>query len=92
MDDERPAPIPTDAQLWRRAVGGDSGSFGQLFERHANAIYSFCLRRTGDREAAEDLLSATFLQAWRGRRDRELLDDPLAVRDRGQPGAPELSR
>jgi RNA polymerase sigma factor (sigma-70 family) len=68
MGDERE---PADAELWRRAVGGESQAFEQLFDRHANAIFAFCLRRTGDRGAAEDLMSTTFLHAWRRRADMQ---------------------
>jgi RNA polymerase sigma factor (sigma-70 family) len=41
--------------------------FGQLFDRHGQAIYKFCARRTADLALAEDLTSATFLEAWRHR-------------------------
>jgi RNA polymerase sigma-70 factor (ECF subfamily) len=60
-----------DAELWERAVAGESDAFGQLFDRHANAIFAFCVRRTGDRSAAEDLVSTTFLHAWRRRAEME---------------------
>ena len=60
---------PSDRDLWRRAAAGESAAFGDLFDRHALAIYNFCLRRSGDRTAAEDLMSATFLHAWRRRMD-----------------------
>ena len=68
---------PTDAELLRRAVAGDHAAFGDLFDRHAHSIYNFCLRRSGDRTAAEDLVSATFLHAWRRRADVVLDDDSL---------------
>jgi RNA polymerase sigma factor (sigma-70 family) len=58
---------PSDAELWERAVNDDRDSFGSLFDRHADRIYQFCVRRTGDRSAAEDLTSTTFLHAWRRR-------------------------
>jgi RNA polymerase sigma-70 factor (ECF subfamily) len=57
----------TDRDLWRLASDGDRDSFGALFERHARAIYNFCFRCTGQWAAAEDLVSATFLHAWRRR-------------------------
>jgi RNA polymerase sigma-70 factor (ECF subfamily) len=41
--------------------------FGDLFGRHAQAVYSFCARRTADLSLAEDLTSITFLEAWRHR-------------------------
>jgi RNA polymerase sigma-70 factor (ECF subfamily) len=67
----------SDAELWRRAAGGDAETFGVLFERHARAIYNFCFRRTGDWSMAEDLMSATFLQAWRRRTDARLADETV---------------
>lgn len=66
---------PADAELWARAVAGEPQAFEQLFDRHANAIFTFCLRRTGDRSAAEDLMSATFLHAWRRRADMQPATD-----------------
>src|SRR5439155_17083438 len=60
-----------DAELWARAVAGDPGAFEQLFDRHANDIFRFCVRRTGDRSAAEDLMSTTFLNAWRRRAEMQ---------------------
>jgi RNA polymerase sigma-70 factor (ECF subfamily) len=63
---------PADAELWERAVAGESRAFEQLFDRHADALFAFCVRRTGDRSAAEDLLSTTFLHAWRRRNDVQL--------------------
>ncbi|MCU1673247.1 MAG: polymerase subunit sigma, partial [Frankiales bacterium] len=54
-----------DLLLWARARAGDAGAFGELFDRHAKAVYNFCFRLTADWSAAEDLMSATFVQAWR---------------------------
>jgi RNA polymerase sigma-70 factor (ECF subfamily) len=62
----------SDRVLWGRARDGDAAAFGVLFERHGGRIYNYCFRRTADWALAEDLTSATFLLAWRGR-DREVL-------------------
>jgi RNA polymerase sigma-70 factor, ECF subfamily len=62
---------PSDSDLWARSRGGDSEAFGLLFERHAELIFNYCLRRIGDRETARDLVSIVFLEAWR-RRGKEL--------------------
>lgn len=62
---------PDDSVLWSRARTGDSDAFGMLFERHARTIYNFCFRRVGNWDAAEDLVSIVFLEAWR-RRDKPL--------------------
>jgi len=60
-----------DDELWLRARRGEAEAFGALFERHAQAIYNFCFRRTAEWSAAEDLTSIVFLEAWR-RREKEL--------------------
>jgi RNA polymerase sigma factor (sigma-70 family) len=59
----------TDAELWRSASSGEAAEFGTLFERHANAVYNFCFRRTADWSLAEDMTSIVFLEAWRRRSD-----------------------
>ena len=58
---------PSDAALWSRAAHGDHDAFGQLFDRHAGAVYSYLFRLTANWSEAEDLTSAVFLQAWRRR-------------------------
>jgi hypothetical protein len=62
-----------DRELWRRAVGGEPEAFGVLFDRHGKRIRSYCARRTGSVEAADDLVSVVFLEVWRRRADVELL-------------------
>jgi RNA polymerase sigma factor (sigma-70 family) len=59
-----------DSALWERSRRGDAEAFGVLFDRHSNAIYNYCFRRTGDWSVAEDLLSVVFLEAWRRRAKR----------------------
>jgi RNA polymerase sigma-70 factor, ECF subfamily len=63
----------SDADLWR-AASTDAEAFGDLFERHAQAVFAFCARRTGDLAMAEDLTSVVFLEAWRRRRSVRLED------------------
>lgn len=67
---------PSDAELWARSRAGHSEAFGLLFERHAKLIFNYCFRRTGNREAARDMLQVVFLEAWR-RRDKELAPDKV---------------
>jgi RNA polymerase sigma factor (sigma-70 family) len=45
----------------------EAAVFGQLFRRHAQAVYAYCARRTADLAFAEDLTSITFMEAWRHR-------------------------
>jgi len=44
---------------------GDPEAFGQAFEEHAGAVHRHALRMTADRSVAEDVVSLTFLEAWR---------------------------
>lgn len=55
----------SDSDLWRCAARGSSVAFGVLFERHADAVYTHCFRRTASWSDAEDLVSVVFLEAWR---------------------------
>ena len=57
----------SDAELWRAAQTNPE-AFGELYQRHAQAVFAFCARRTGDIALAEDLTSVVFLEAWRRRR------------------------
>ena len=60
---------PTDTELLERVRAGESLAFGQLFERHARAVYNYCFRATGNWSLAEDATSVVFLEAWRRHRD-----------------------
>lgn len=57
---QRPTPIREAAEL------------AELWDRHAQGIYLYCFRRTGDRALAEDLTSIVFLEGWRRRKDAPL--------------------
>lgn len=57
----------TDRDLWLSEDRDDAPAFGTLFDRHHRAVHQYCFRLTGSRAAAEDLLTQTYLQAWRRR-------------------------
>ncbi|MDQ0733241.1 RNA polymerase sigma factor [Arthrobacter sp. B1I2] len=57
----------TDEDLWRECIAGDADAFGVLFDRHSDAIFRYCLSRCGSWHDAEELVSITFLEAWRQR-------------------------
>lgn len=49
---------------WVQAVqAGDGYAFGALYRHYAPQLYEYCLRRLGDRTAAEDCVSETFVRA-----------------------------
>ncbi|WOH19854.1 RNA polymerase sigma factor [Paenarthrobacter sp. GOM3] len=66
-----------DAELWTRCVDGDADALGLLFDRHSDAVFRYCLSRTGSWHEAEELVSVTFLEAWRQRRTLTLQRDSL---------------
>jgi RNA polymerase sigma factor (sigma-70 family) len=72
-----PRDSPDDADLLRRCRDGDAAAFGTLFDRHADAVYRFSFRRTGSWHGAEELVSITFLEAWRQRHTLRLHQDSL---------------
>ena len=56
----------TDRELLAEYVeGGSQQAFGQIVARHADMVYSACLRRLGDAHAAEDAVQAAFLVLMR---------------------------
>ncbi len=57
---------PTDLsadEAFVRAARSDLAAFAPLYDRYHDAIYGYCLRRLGHREAAGDATSLTFTRA-----------------------------
>ena len=73
----------TDAALVEAAKAGDASAFGELYERYRDAIYRFCLARTGTSHDAEDLTADVFVKA---------LQSIDRYQDRGLPFAAFLYR
>jgi RNA polymerase sigma-70 factor (ECF subfamily) len=71
--------MASDRDLWDRARSGDAEAFGDLYERHAHAVQSYCLWRTADLQAAEDATATVFLEAWRKRGRLTLSTDSAAA-------------
>jgi RNA polymerase sigma-70 factor (ECF subfamily) len=57
----------SDAELLARARE-DPESFGLFYDRHAERVLAFCVRRTGCAETAADLTAETFAAAYARRR------------------------
>jgi len=51
--------------LRKRIRAGDHDAFGELFDAYARSVYNHSYRLTGDWAQAEDVVSLTFLDAWR---------------------------
>ncbi|MCX5411581.1 RNA polymerase sigma factor [Streptomyces sp. NBC_00059] len=54
-----------------RIRAGDREAFAALYEEYARPVYNHAYRLTGDWSTAEEVLSETFLAAWRTRRTVE---------------------
>ena len=65
--------MDTNLRLRKRIRAGDHDAFGELFDAYARSVYNHAFRLTGDWAQAEDVVSLTFLDAWRlrGRIDEE---------------------
>lgn len=50
-----------------RIRAGDREAFADLYEEHARGVYNHAFRLTGDWSTAEEVMSETFLEAWRTR-------------------------
>ncbi|WP_326580099.1 RNA polymerase sigma factor [Streptomyces sp. NBC_00481] len=48
-----------------RVRAGDSSAFAELFDDYARAVYNHAFRLTADWSTAEDVMAATFMEAWR---------------------------
>ncbi len=60
-DEER----PSDAELLRRHVAGDSEAFGELFRRHRDRLWAVALRTVCDPEEAADALQDAMVSVFR---------------------------
>lgn len=71
VDGRTPDPAPDGiddpaAELVRRARDGEREAFGRLYDQYADLIFRYALYRVGgNRMAAEDIVSDTFLRALR---------------------------
>jgi DNA-directed RNA polymerase specialized sigma24 family protein len=51
--------------LRARVRAGDRAAFADLYDQNARAVYRHALRLTGNWSEAEEVVSETFLGAWR---------------------------
>lgn len=57
--------VAVDFLLHERVRSGDRTAFAEIFDEHARVVYAHAVRTTGDWALAEDVMSLTFLEAWR---------------------------
>jgi RNA polymerase sigma factor (sigma-70 family) len=54
-----------EISLRARVRTGDPDAFRQLFDEHASVVHRHAVRMTGNWVMADDIVSLTFLEAWR---------------------------
>ncbi|MET9553374.1 RNA polymerase sigma factor [Streptomyces sp. NPDC006645] len=54
-------------ELRARIRDGDADAFAEIFDSYARAVYNHAYRLTADWSVAEDVMSETFMAAWRMR-------------------------
>jgi RNA polymerase sigma-70 factor (ECF subfamily) len=54
-----------EASLRARVRASDPDAFAALFDEHAQAVYRYAIGLSGNWSAAEEVVSLTFLEAWR---------------------------
>lgn len=69
--------VTSDAELWERIARHDGRAFAQLFDRHSEAVYNHCFRRTASWSVAEELSSIVWSEVWRRRRDVRLHSESI---------------
>ncbi len=57
--------IPSDTELVRRHVAGETGAFEELVSRHRSRVYAVALRISGRHEDALDVSQEVFVNAFR---------------------------
>ncbi|WP_405673177.1 RNA polymerase sigma factor [Streptomyces canus] len=57
--------MTTDMRTRIRA--GDPDAFAELYDQYTRSVYNHAFRLTADWSVAEDVMSATFMEAWRRR-------------------------
>jgi RNA polymerase sigma-70 factor (ECF subfamily) len=62
---EQRAAASLDAALMARVARGDRQAFGELVERHKDALLTYLTRLTGSRDRADDLAQEAFLRLFR---------------------------
>jgi RNA polymerase sigma-70 factor (ECF subfamily) len=55
---------PSKDSTVARAQHGDVDAFGELYRDHSGRVFALCMRMSGDRRQAEELMQDVFVRAW----------------------------
>src|SRR5690242_15386101 len=53
-----------DRALARRAADGDERAFEALYAKHSGRVFALCVRMSGSRQRATELLQDVFVHIW----------------------------
>jgi RNA polymerase sigma-70 factor (ECF subfamily) len=67
MRDESAVRLEEDIGLMVKAREGDRAAYETIYRRYLSAVVSFLARRTGSRDAGEDLAQEVFTRVWEHR-------------------------
>ena len=67
----------SDEQDWARAVAGEGEAFGRVFDRHRDRVRRHARGLAPSPGEAEDVVSVTFLEAWRKRDSIRFVDQSM---------------
>ncbi len=67
---------PVASALLHRLAEGDADALGDLFDRYGGLVNALVLHIIPDAEAADEILQAVFLQAWRDAGSQQGKDTP----------------
>lgn len=71
------AAVGRDALLLARHLEGDDAAFVELFNRHNNRLFAYCLKMVGRNETAEDLTQELWEKVIRLRLQPKKIDNPV---------------
>jgi RNA polymerase sigma factor (sigma-70 family) len=69
--------VNPDVELIARSIARDERAFGELFDRHATAVYRFAYSLTHDVTEAQELVQETFVTTWKKLADIRLVGDSM---------------
>jgi RNA polymerase sigma-70 factor (ECF subfamily) len=67
----------SDQELVAQAMSGSREAFAEIYTRHKDGVYNYCLRFVKDKDSAKDIVQETFL---RMRHSLDSLRDGMALR------------